>query len=691
MSTRYVQTPKRPPRHSHRHSTPMAFDGEKKRLINILSAIHAAVHRRSQDAGSFVRCVVQAQNHLELPDSALPSMARRDGDTPPTPAEWSRLGIGLKKKLSRLASGTTYLDSWLSSLSRTVGLETTEMAVLGLAIGYSQDGHITRLWDDLSENRLRLPFLRADADLFALMLGLPESQIQICLSPDERLRESGLLVIDEDGDIKILRRLTSLLARRAPLNGDIRGLLLSPPRHSELPWDAFSHLGKQRNRAAKLLKAAIEKREPGVGILLYGPPGTGKTAFAAALASQAGIQLHSVGETDSDGEEPTSAERLAELRLGHRLLGDNASALLFDEAEDLFAQTRSRIFLHRLLEQGQAPVIWTTNDISVLGPTVARRMMLCIEVRQPNLANRTKLWRQIGRSEGLNLKKADASHLARTLPVAPGILRNAARATRLIGGSSRTAMEVASGIARVVNGGRLPLPEETIPATYDPGLIRADCDLAALAQRVKQYDAPHPPSLLLSGPPGSGKSAYVRYLAGEMNLPLLAKRASDLISPYVGETEANIADAFAEARDTASFLVFDEADSLLADRRGAHRSWEVSQVNEMLTWMESHPLPFACTTNLPEHLDRASLRRFLLKVRFEYLCAEQAKRAFQRFFGITAPAELAGLEQLTPADFALVDRRSRFLETTPTPDTLIAMLAAESIGRDAHRRIGFFK
>ena len=90
------------------------------------------------------------------------------------------------------------------------------------------------------------------------------------------------------------------------------------------------------------------------------------------------------------------------------------------------------------------------------------------------------------------------------------------------------------------------------------------------------------------------------------------------MSMWVGGTERRIAAAFAEARDTGAFLVFDEADSLLAVRRFAHRSWEVSQVNEMLTWMESHPLPFACTTNFGEHLDPATLRRFVFKVTLDY-------------------------------------------------------------------------
>ena len=141
------------------------------------------------------------------------------------------------------------------------------------------------------------------------------------------------------------------------------------------------------------------------------------------------------------------------------------------------------------------------------------------------------------------------------------------------------------------------------PDKYEPALIRADMDPVQLADRVTSSGARHF-SLCLQGPPGTGKSAFVRYLADQLGLEVMQKRASDLLSKWVGESERNIAKAFAEARDAESFLVFDEADSLLADRRLAIRSWEVSQVNEMLTWMESHPFPFAATTNFRERLDR---------------------------------------------------------------------------------------
>ena len=197
-------------------------------------------------------------------------------------------------------------------------------------------------------------------------------------------------------------------------------------------------------------------------------------------------------------------------------------------------------------------------------------------------------------------------------------------------------------------------------------------------------------SLCLQGPPGTGKSAFARYLAERLGLEVLQKRTSDLLSPWVGETEQQIAAAFAEARDARAFLIFDEADSLLGDRRNAHRSWEVSQVNEMLTWMESHPLPFACTTNFGEHLDPATLRRFVFKVRLDYLTPAQIEEAFQAYFFLPPPAGLTDLAALTPGDFAVVHRKAGFLWKHGEPETLADMLRAECEAKPAPPRpIGF--
>ena len=181
-------------------------------------------------------------------------------------------------------------------------------------------------------------------------------------------------------------------------------------------------------------------------------------------------------------------------------------------------------------------------------------------------------------------------------------------------------------------------------------------------------------------------------------MPLLVRRASDLLSMYVGEAEKNIARAFREAEDDGALLLIDEVDSFLQDRRGAQRSWEVTQVNEMLTQMESFAGVFIASTNLMDGLDPAALRRFDLKVKLDYLRAPQAWALLQRHcvqLGLAAPSaalrtRLDRLHQLTPGDFAAVLRQQR-LRPLPSADALVAALEIECALKNggARNSIGF--
>lgn len=82
-----------------------------------------------------------------------------------------------------------------------------------------------------------------------------------------------------------------------------------------------------------------------------------------------------------------------------------------------------------------------------------------------------------------------------------------------------------------------------------------------------------------------------RHIAETVGLPLNIKRASQLLDMYVGESEKNIAKMFADAERQGAILLLDEADSLLGDRSQARHQWEITQVNEMLTQMESWTRP----------------------------------------------------------------------------------------------------
>ena len=334
----------------------------------------------------------------------------------------------------------------------------------------------------------------------------------------------------------------------------------------------------------------------------------------------------------------------------------------------------SKVFMNRLLEQNAVPTLWTSNAARHTCPAVLRRMMFALELRQPSPRVRARIWTRLLATHGIEASAEEAASLARKYDVTPGVAAGVIAAARVVdGGDIATVHCGVRSLSRLLSG---EAPPQGTPSKFDPALIRADIDPAVLAERLAARGARRV-SLCLNGPPGSGKSAYVRYLAERMGLPVVQKRASDLMSKWVGETEQRIAAAFAEARDAQQFLVFDEADSLLADRSLARQSWEVSQVNEMLTWMESHPLPFACTTNLSERFDPATLRRFDFKITLDYLGPEQAMAAFRTFFGLTPPPGITRLANLTPGDFAVVRRKAEILEKLGDAEALAAMLREE--------------
>ena len=591
----------------------------------------------------------------------------------------------------------------LRRLGKTVGLTPTDIDILELLLRYQSQPVIERMISDIFSRSRLSDALNLRGPALSVLLGKSAHAVQSRFGADKPLLRSGLVSIDRDGDPEVARRLHRLATVPATDRRDVSHLLLDAAPASELEWQDFDHVAEDRNHLESVLTGALVSGEPGVNVLLYGSPGTGKTEFCKVLARRLGVTLYSAGESDEEGDEPTRDERLRELRLAQRLLaGERRSLILFDEMEDLLADpfaglslfgrsfgsgTRgSKVYVHRLLEEAPAPTLWTMNDARRVSGTVLRRFMAALEMRLPSPAVRQRIWARQLEMNGIEARMDDVRRLAETLEATPGVAAGVTAAARLAGGGIGAVHRGVHSLSRLLGGEK---PPQATPQRFDLSLVRADIDPAVLADRLASSRERHF-SLCLQGKPGTGKSALVRYLAERLGLQVTQKRASDLLSKWVGDTEKRIADAFAEARASGAFLVFDEADSLLADRRSAERSWEVSQVNEMLTWMESHPLPFACTTNLADHLDPATLRRFVFKVALGYLTPEQAATAFRHYFGLAAPASVASLATLTPGDFAVVRRKAEVLGQLQDPQALIAMLRAEcDAKREGTRGIGF--
>ena len=673
-------------------------------ILTYLGNVLRRVDRRQPQASSAIEWIGDNCALLELDGDDFDWSSHAKPDSP-SEKDWRRLRrvVGKARQATKGAR-PDHASVRLAHLKKMIGLADEDIAILELLLRYQTHPVVEDLVDSVFTGRhfrlgnalnLRHPGLPT-------LLGLPAGVVRPRFGPTAPLARSGLVKVDDDQDVSCVDRLQRL-ASVVDDHAGVRELLLGTTRPSDLDWSDFDHLGTSRDHVERMLRGALERETRGVNILLYGPPGTGKTEFCHVLAHRIGVDLFGVGEADESGDEPSRRERLAELRLAQSLLGDDRGALLlFDEMEDLLSAglfampfdgflgrrhgAASKVFMHRLLEETPAPTLWTTNSTHMIDKTILRRMMFALEMRQPPPRIRARIWsRQLAR-HGIDATDAQASALAHEFDATPGVAAGATRAADLAGGDYAAVRRGVRSLSRLLGCER---PKAKSSVAFEPALIAANLDVEHLATRLAASSKKRF-SLCLQGPPGTGKTAYVRHLAHRIGLEVLQKRTSDLLDMWVGSSERNIADAFAEARDNQAFLVFDEADSLLADRRGAQRSWEVSQVNEMLTWMESHPLPFACTTNFGENLDAASLRRFVFKITLGYLPPVAATKAFHVFFGLDAPRALGALATLTPGDFEVVKRKAYVLGQLDDGEALVAMLRDECAAKsDQPGLIGF--
>lgn len=226
---------------------------------------------------------------------------------------------------------------------------------------------------------------------------------------------------------------------------------------------------------------------------------------------------------------------------------------------------------------------------------------------------------------------------------------------------------------------------QPLDPSYSLAHVNADHDLPGL---VKCCLCSPGVRLLLFGPPGTGKTAFVQYLGQAVGKPVLVKTGSHLLRPYVGQTEMAIADMFREARDQKAILFVDEVDGFFQNREWAHHSWEVTLVNEFLGQVERFGGTFVGATNLRDSLDLAVFRRFDFKVGFDYLKPEQAWLLFKAMLGdmnvsfhpsevTKLKARLAHLHHLTPGDFTVIKRKSLIVEKKPTTELLLTWLGQE--------------
>ena len=351
------------------------------------------------------------------------------------------------------------------------------------------------------------------------------------------------------------------------------------------------------------------------GVLLYGPPGCGKTLLARALASEANAAFFSVGASDF----ASSLVGQGSTRVGDLFAEAKQSAPAIVFIDEIDTLGRSRVIaagdnvgtsgqldeqaLNQLLTEldgfttsSGVMVLGATNRADVLDPALLRagRFDRSIALELPNAKAREAILsvhaadKVLSRAVRLDLI-AEKAHGLTGADLA-NIMNEAALFAVRTGQPAVVQADIEAALQRTIENPdsqrRLSMRGASVGRRYSGSERITFADVAGVddaiveLQDVKQFltdpsafermGATAPKGILLSGPPGCGKTMLARAVAGEANAAFLSTSATDFVQTYVGVGAGRVRDLFAEARSIAPAIVFiDEIDSIGGHRRNS--------------------------------------------------------------------------------------------------------------------------
>ncbi len=443
-------------------------------------------------------------------------------------------------------------------------------------------------------------------------------------------------------------------------------------------YEDIGGLGKELQRIREMIELPLKYPavfdrlgvEPPKGVLLYGPPGTGKTLIARVVASETNAAFFVINGPEIMNK--LYGESESRLRSVFQEAQRRAPSIIFIDELDALAPKRSetdgeleRRIVGQLLalmdgiaSRGQVLLIGATNQPNSLDPALRRpgRFDREIALRVPDLHGRMDILRIHCRDAAL----APDIDFARIAQLTPGFVGADLEAL-----CREAAMIALRRVLPHIDYERGYIPYETLvnlnitmadfqaalrevePSTtrevyvevsetsWDDigGLEKTKALLTEGVEWPLRFPELYsnakiepPRGVLLSGPPGSGKTLLARALANQCDASFISIKGPELLSKWIGESEKGIREVFRRAKQAAPCIVFfDEIDSIAA-RRGIEIDGHAVDrvIAQLLTEMDGiegrEGVIVVAATNRSDLIDRALLRpgRFDLVVELAY-------------------------------------------------------------------------
>ncbi|WP_386692604.1 AAA family ATPase [Lonepinella sp. MS14434] len=583
------------------------------------------------------------------------------------------------------------LEKNIDFITSLLNLSETEQALLRFSVHLELEKGLVSALDLSRQNDLNL---NDCLEIMSSVLLIPKGKLRNALNKKSKLFSYGILTRNNySNEVKDFIRWNDIVDIHdfANFEIDYKILLarcLSESVEPKLNLEQFAHINEFKQQLFDYLTPSLANKKRGINIFIHGKAGVGKTEFATLVAKQLALPCYTLTAEDKDGDIIDGEERLNNCRLAQRLLetAEQQAMIIFDEVEDVFyggffqksiAQSH-KAWVNQLLENNAVPIIWLSNQIQGIDPAYLRRFDFIFEMPDLPIKNKEKL---ILAKVGNKLSADYVHHFAVQDEISPALIDKgftimnqlAAHQDKIDG---KVAINWFNQTLQAQGYKKIePLNQSAVHYSLD--FIACTDNIHQISQGLQQHKRGR---ICCYGPAGTGKTAWAKWLAEQAVLPLLQLNGSDLLDPYVGGTEQKIARAFNKAKENNMLLVLDEVDSFLFDRNGADRSWERSMVNEMLTQIEKFDGLLVVSTNLMDSLDPAVLRRFDLKLKFDYLTQTQVcelAKCQAENLGIVLNEQdfmrLADIDYLTAGDFAAVARRHQFSSFENGKDWVMAL------------------